>query len=109
MHRFLDPGKPVWEESRVNKLIEALDIYYDKQVAGWAGAATGGVQAKAGPDFWRLSPQARLAMAQELQDVMDRYEGTPHADLVAHSSSEWFDRWLREMDRDETYYDEDGL
>ena len=56
--RTPDPLKPVWTEDRVDRLIQGLDAYYDKQVAGWAGAATGSVQAKAGPDFWRLSPQA---------------------------------------------------
>lgn len=62
-------NKPTWSDDELNNLILALDREFDKELS-WARLPSGSIHADAGPGFHRLQPLQRLALAQDLDRIM---------------------------------------
>lgn len=65
-------GKPPWTERELEALIEAIDKDIEREL-GWASANTA-MGCKAGPEFRRLALPQRLALAQQLDALLARFE-----------------------------------
>lgn len=80
-HRMPDPGyqrrggKPSWTEEELTALINAIDADCNREL-GWARTNTA-MLCTAGPEFHRLLPAQRLAMAQQLDAILAQYPDAP--------------------------------
>jgi len=90
-HRLPDPnyvrsnGKPTWTEDELDTLIRDLDAEIDQEVTRLPGTSVG---AKAGPGFSRLALPQRLALAQQLDNLVQRHQEAlqafePRSDVTA--------------------------
>ena len=83
-HRMPDPsyqrrgGKPSWTEEELTALVNAIDADVDREL-NWARANTA-MLCTAGPEFHRLLPAQRLAMAQQLDAILAQYPDVPKAE-----------------------------
>ena len=75
--RYPDPnyvrsnGLPGWTEDALDTLIRDLDAEIDQEVPRAPGTSVGAV---AGAGFHRLALPQRLALAQQLETIMDEHE-----------------------------------
>lgn len=75
--RFPDPnyvrprGLPKWTEEELDTLIRDIDYEVDQEVNRAPGTSVG---ARAGPGFYRLAVPQRLALAQQLEAVLEQHE-----------------------------------
>lgn len=64
-------GKPWWTEEELDTLIRDIDVEVDQEVARAPGTSVG---AKAGPGYRRLALPQRLALAQQLESLLERHK-----------------------------------
>jgi hypothetical protein len=62
--------RPVWTEEELDALMRDIDAEIDQEVNRAPGTSVG---AKAGPDFKRLATPQRLALAQQLETLMEQH------------------------------------
>lgn len=67
--------KPVWTEEQLDTLIRDIDAEVDQEVGRAPGTSVG---AKAGPGFSRLAVPQRLALAQQLDAIIDGSRHNPY-------------------------------
>lgn len=65
-------GKPAWTEEELDTLIHDIDAEVDQEVHRAPGTTVG---AKAGPGFARLMVPQRLALAQQLEMMLEQHQG----------------------------------
>lgn len=63
-------GRPPWTEAELAELIQDLDSEVDREVDRAPGTSAG---ATAGPAFVRLALPQRLALAQQLEQLLERH------------------------------------
>lgn len=61
-------GRPPWTEEELDDLIRDLDYEVDREVSRAPGTSVG---ARAGPAFCRLAVPQRLALAQQLEQLLE--------------------------------------
>lgn len=64
-------GKPVWTEEELDALIRDIDAEVDQEVQRAPGTSVG---ARAGPGFVRLAVSQRLALAQQLEMLLEQHQ-----------------------------------
>ena len=62
-------GQPMWTEDELDTLIRDIDAEIDQEVTRAPGTSVG---AKAGPSFHRLPLPQRLALAQQLEAMIEQ-------------------------------------
>ena len=70
--------KEWWTEEQLDKLIRSIDAEIDMEVPRAPGTSTG---SKAGPGLFRLPLAQRLALAQQLEILLVKYNG--HIQILA--------------------------
>ena len=71
-HSYRRPrDRSTWSEEELDALVKNLDAEIDQEVTRAPGTSTG---SKAGPGFQRLGVPQRLAMAQQLEALIVKYE-----------------------------------
>lgn len=72
IHRLPELEYPkTWTEEQLAELMRSIDKEIDQEVARTPGTTVG---AKAGPEFVRLEPLQRLALAQQLHQLCEQYK-----------------------------------
>jgi hypothetical protein len=72
--RMPDPLYPVRIDMQVvDHMIDHIDREFDKELRAWAGLEAAGGYTE-GPGFSRLKPAQRLALAQQLHALKQRYK-----------------------------------
>lgn len=64
-------GQALWTEEDLDTLVRDIDAEIDQEVNRAPGTFAG---AKAGPDFKRLATPQRLALAQQLEVLMEEHQ-----------------------------------
>jgi hypothetical protein len=70
-------GLPPLTESAIDRLIAAIDEEFAVEIGSFAGYHRNRSGATATPDFHRLSPAARRAVAEGLDAIVSRYRDMP--------------------------------
>ena len=82
-HRMPDPsyvrrnGKESWTEAELDQMVKAIDADVNREL-GWAGTNTA-MLCTHGPEYHRLLPAQRLAMAQQLDAILAQYPAAEKA------------------------------
>ena len=63
-------GQAPWSEEELDRLMRDIDAEVDQEVARLPGTSVG---AQAGPGFSRLAVPQRLALAQQLEAVLEKH------------------------------------
>ncbi len=64
-------GRPTWTEEELERLMRDIDEEIDREVPRAPGVSTG---SKLGPGFSRLAVPQRLALAQQLDAVLQKHD-----------------------------------
>lgn len=67
-------GREPWTEAELEALVGAIDAKVDRELS-WS-SRNKDMLCDAGPGFWRLAVAQRLALAQQLDAVIQEYEAS---------------------------------
>ena len=87
-------GKDGWTEDELDYLMRCLDWEFDQEVNRAPGTSTG---SKLPPGFVRLGVAQRLALAQELDFLLDKWSGSIAEEMHTVGEANW-DSYLPKRD-----------